>query len=430
MLYNNKLESPVAEKTSFSFMQNIILFFLFLGTMNFVGRYYYFVYFAFLLFCLLCLFNSNTFKFNISFYMLLVLSLCIFIFSPNSTDKITSMIKPFTYPLCYIIGNNILKKSNNELNNKWNLLKLKKIIVILALGPLVHLMLNMAINTETVSRNSIDFWTKDVLSATGQTAMSCMAIGAAYAFIFSKAKLIFKLLSISALLIILYYNLTLAGRTIIIMVVLMAILAFIHLLILSKNRKQLLITVLCVILFILFASYLYNKNAFDIQNSILNSNLHLRFFGKWGQDTFDDKRLLFKELYINKLFDYPFGGSHMRAEIGSYAHDLYLDIYDEAGFIAFISVIIFILISITNLYRCMRNNFISFEYRQLIFCVYTVLYAEFLIEPILQGMPWLFASFCLVDGALSYYLYNTQRSKGNVKALPSHNILEKTNAYC
>ncbi|HPF54935.1 MAG TPA: hypothetical protein PLV03_00205 [Clostridiales bacterium] len=379
----------------------IILAGVFLAAMNFLGRYYYFIYLAFVLFCI---FYRGKFKMDAAAVPLFILSVCILLFAPSSLNQLTYMIKPFTYPLCYIIGYNLLKTANDVPNDEKIETRLKAIICILGIGLLIHLLLNMVININISSRNSIDFWSKEVLSATGQTALSCLAIGVACALLFSDTKFIHKLLSLATLTLILLYNLILAGRTIIIMVVLMLLLSFAHLLITDENRKQKTTAVFFVLFLIAAAFILYQGNVFNIQDLIKNSNLYQRFFGQWGQNVASDGRLQYKRYFLSKLFDYPFGGAHIRHEVGSYAHDLYLDTYDEAGFIAFFAVISYMLISLKHLWRCLKDRSINFSLRQLIFCTYTVLYAEFLIEPILLGMPWIFASFCLIDGALSYYL--------------------------
>ena len=84
-----------------------------------------------------------------------------------------------------------------------------------------------------------------------------------------------------------------------------------------------------------------------------------------------------------------------------YAHDIFLDTYDESGIFALIAVFLYIVSSIIGLFKTIKNKNISFKLRQIVLCVYVISYMAFMIEPILQGAPWFFASFCIMDGALT-----------------------------
>ncbi len=45
----------------------------------------------------------------------------------------------------------------------------------------------------------------------------------------------------------------------------------------------------------------------------------------------DDDRLTYKMFYLNNMGRFLFGGTHLRSELGHYAHDLLLDGYDIGG---------------------------------------------------------------------------------------------------
>ena len=97
----------------------------------------------------------------------------------------------------------------------------------------------------------------------------------------------------------------------------------------------------------------------------------------------------------------------MRDQV-NFAHDLFLDTYDESGFFAATTLAVYVLMTVIRLFKCVTNKSLPFEFRQVVLCVYLILYIEFLVEPILQGMPWLFASFCLIDGYVCNILRNNK----------------------
>ena len=89
------------ENFKFSFKQAIVLFLLFLAGMNVLNMYYYFCLAAALAFFLL----QKNFVLDANVLFLLALSLSWALFSPETASlTVTSLIKPFLYPLIYIVG--------------------------------------------------------------------------------------------------------------------------------------------------------------------------------------------------------------------------------------------------------------------------------------------------------------------------------------
>ena len=98
----------------------------------------------------------------------------------------------------------------------------------------------------------------------------------------------------------------------------------------------------------------------------------------------------------------------MREQVG-YAHDLYLDTYDDAGIFAFVGVVAYIVMTLVRFFRCITAKNLPFAFRQVVFCIYLVVYIQFMLEPILQGCAWLFAAFCLLDGYVARLLATSPR---------------------
>lgn len=393
--------------------QYLILFFLFLGAMNFINRYYYWFFIAFFIFCLFI----SKIKFDNTLFPLLGLSLSIVVFSNGDSSLIMNIVKPFIYPLCYILGRGILKGFKSDIAKKQNETSISIIIIVLSLGLFVHLLLNLFVNFGSSNRNTIDFWTQTTYSATGQTALSCLPIAVICATLFSESKPWQKIISICALLLILFYNLILAGRTAFLFVVLCTILALAYLFFGTKERKfdfkAKLIIWMVVLIFL--AVVLYSYNFLNIKNTIIGSNFYKRFFGKQTMEITEDSRFKLKMLYLKNMWGNFFGGSNIYSIVDGRAHDLFLDTYDYAGIFALISVIAYIIFSLKNFWCCILNKSIDFKIRQLILCIYFICYMEFMIEPILIGMQWFFAIFCFLDGMLYSYLDDNKKLLNSTK---------------
>ena len=337
----------------------------------------------------------------------------ILLFDPNSRTMLTSMIKPFTYPLCYIMGTSLfIKDKEGALGLEETAKSTATIIYVLAGGAMAHFLLNMMLNRNAVDRHVIDFWTRKEMSATGQAALACLMIAVAVTFLFSKVGKRKKIIAILALAFIVSYNLILAGRTIFSFILILVGVALFYTFFVNKKQSVKIIVVVLLIAAALILCYQYN--VFGIRNAVESSNFYNRFFGNSdGQQIDEDNRMANKKVYLSYFVDYLWGGGHIRKVYGHYAHDLYLDTYDNAGIFALLAVLVYIILSLVRMVRCLKSKLLRFEARLLIILVYLVCNIQFWLEPILDGAPWLFASYCLIDGAITYLLSKEKRLQAN-----------------
>jgi len=382
-----------------SLYNGFIMLFLFLATMNFGNYGYYWLIVAFIVF----LFTPNRLvRINLSSIYLFILAVSMLIFDPLSRTSITSCIKPFMFLIAYTVGISLAAKTNDNPTNERTP---KHIIYVCAFGMLSHFLLNLLRlikNFGSLERNTTDIWTNAVLSATGQASLACLSIAIFASFLFTETTVKKKVFSLFGILVILLYNLILAGRTLIVLIAVVCLIAFLfrahydgrHI-----EKSVLGIAVMTVALLIV-----YNFNIFNIKSIVENSNLYARLLGFDGLGLFGDSRFGMKLLYLQKFLEHPFGGAYIRSICGNYAHDLYLDCYDQYSIFALFAIIAYILSSLIRLFRCLRNASLSFPTKQLVLCTYIVANLEFLIEPIIQGMPFLLISYCIIDGTISYYL--------------------------
>ena len=268
---------------------------------------------------------------------------------------------------------------------------------------MLHFILNMITNWGIRTREVTDFWTKNAMSATGQATLACMMIAVSVAFLFSNTGKVKKIIAAVSLLLILAYNLILAGRTIFVLILIAVGVALFYTFCVKKSKSlKVLIIVLVVFLVVLV---LYNSNVFGIKDAFEMSNFYDRFYGgDYTQDIDDDSRMKNKLYYVEHFFDSMLGGGHIRAEFGHSAHDLYLDTYDESGIFALLTIAAYIIMSIYRAFKCATNKNLSFEIKIMIVCIYTIVNVQFWLEPVLRGIPWLLASYCLIDGAVTRLL--------------------------
>ncbi len=380
-------------------MQIAVSCLLFLATLNIYNKMVYMIFAAFLV---LLTFKKVDTEIDPKAIILILFSFTLILFSDGSgifKNGIFAAIRNFMYPLTYIIGYNICSKEDSE--NKF-----QNIMIFVGLGSFFHYVLNMFINTEAEGRNTKDIWSANVVSATCQAALCCIAIGIFGAVLYSKRKPIYKILAIAGLISILVYNLVLAGRTSVALMLIVLVAGFGYYSVLNKTRRLKTILPICFAVFFIMLAIRFNW--FGIGDYVFESNLFERFTEETTINS-SSGRTDFKLEYLKYILIYPFGGGKIYNEVGRYAHDLLLDLYSDAGIIAAIIILVILIISLKNTFKVFKNKNISTDMKMLVFCVYIVIYIQFFLEPIMAGMPWLLALFLFYNGMISRRLEPTEK---------------------
>ncbi len=396
-------------------IKNILVFaLLFMAAMNFYAKFFYL---AFASLVLLAFFQR---KLLISPITFIYLGLGVVMSLYNHDEGVMSMIKCFAYVALYIVGYNMtIMKSTGTVNivgydNETAEKQGYTLLLMVAGGSFAHYVANFIFNYSTsMGRNTNDIWTGEIMAATGQAAMACLMLGLAVAMIFAPPKKIYRIVGIISIVLILAYNLVLAGRTMLVMLVLLIAVAviFVRKAFTSSVEKFKLIIGFSVGILVLAVVFAFNIG--DIRDFVLSSN----FFGRFGDSvetlTTDAARANRKILYLKNGFRFPLGGLNMRNQFG-YAHDLLLDGYDEYGIIGLLFLVLVLAFGIRELYKLIRYTEYSVQFKLALLCVYIAALLEFCIEPILAGMPWLFVCFCLINGCITgmnvtYFQNKTER---------------------
>lgn len=386
------VHADVRNKRVFTGLQPVILIFLFLMALNFQNRFYYLTFGAMAL-----LFVVQTMRLSVHQIVfapiLLATALCIF---SNQAHTALTTIKMFSYPICVLLGYNLVSSSTLETRER----QLRIILICLAWGSFSHYVLNMIHNWNSDTRNTVDFWTQTILSATGQAALACPMIGVASAVVFTTKKNWIKTLYIAVLAVIVYYNLVLAGRTIFVLMAVGLLIGFFSNFRSMKRATKKLKFVIGVAVVVVVMSWTIRANAFNIQAVFAESNFFSRFLENNVEGSIlEDSRMEYKLEFLKRMMDHPWGGQHILNEIGHYAHDVFLDTYDEAGVFALLAVILILADVLKKMVKICKSGQVSYETKSLLLCFVCVVFLEFIVEPILEGVPWLFACLCIFYGA-------------------------------
>lgn len=375
----------------------LVLVLLFLAAANAFQYWFYFAFFALLV---LIIFNKLRIKVGFLLFSLIGFSLSMAIFWSEGHITFLSTIKQFIYPATFLVGYSLIVGPNSTLPLGSTQARERRLIAILCavcLGFFFHYLLNFSLNSGLSSRSVVDFWSRSVLSATGQAAIACLPVGLFCGFLFSDMSRKVKAIGLVGLVFVLLYNLVLAGRTIIVLIILVLLVGYSYRM-LSGNAKHKFRNTIAVVAFSFAAMMAFQQNLFGIQDAILGSNLFNRF---QMMGVSEDGRMTYKIQHLMLMMNYPFGGNNILNLTGGYAHDFLLDIYDAGGLFAFLFAVAMLASSISLLYAFLKHEDYSIGSKTILLCVMCSVYIEFFVEPIVYGMPWLLAHFCLILGLVA-----------------------------
>jgi O-antigen ligase len=160
----------------------------------------------------------------------------------------------------------------------------------------------------------------------------------------------------------------------------------------KANTKLFFFLLLIVALVLKFVPLNLDADYFSVLGSRLQENNNTSSAG--GRTTLWAKALV-------NLFKYPLGWLHTDSR---YAHNMWLDTARSAGIIPLILLIIFTIRSLWNTFKAVRKtpNELLLNTTILIFTMSSMLI--FFVEPIMEGLFFLFTVFCLFQGMINAYL--------------------------
>lgn len=316
-------------------------------------------------------------------------------------EMLTYYILPYLLAptMGYIVGYQLM--SYNSYNSD---LQLKRIFYILIFGRFFHGLLNFIVSNgyENIVRNGNDVWTKSIIAATGQGALMTMTISLLYfgIFVVPQKRYIEKTFILISVWLCVLNNLKSASRTGIIIMIVIFILCIIYTVLGAKYSSRKKFTIIGTLIVVLALGFLvYNNDFGGIKTNFENSALYSRVNNPVDYESGDENR---KNMYLDAIrigFTKPFGDGTLDT-----AHNFWLDIFKQTGFIPFLLALIYTINIIRDIWFIIKNHFVNEEIKYLILSVCTAVLINFAVEPIMKGMPYYFTVFCIMEGAMRKYV--------------------------
>ena len=378
-------------------MSNIIFFVILLAAMNFMLQSTVFILFAFLLMLIRDkkVFIDHTAVFLAIFVLSYIISYIISIGIDSNIFVVLTIL--LSYMLGFSFSSSVTVSS------------LQKRITYISVGMASHSILNLVYNLSQqglgVFRSgvTIDFWSKSISAATGQAMYYCYIIGLLGFLFFSFQNHKSRIILLIVYLLALVHCFLVGSRIFIFLSFVSLLVGVVFTLVYSKTRAK--IIRILVILGIVFAVgfILFRLNIFGIQDIYKKSYFYYRFH-TLDTGLIETTRLDRRLVYYQNLLRFPFGGCNIRRGLGvGYAHELWLDLFDEVGLIPYILLWIYTIISLRDLRRFLRRCS-NFSVSLLVTCTIVTLFVSFFGEPILSGRPMVFSMYCFIHGSISRYI--------------------------
>lgn len=286
--------------------------------------------------------------------------------------------------------------------------------LVIAIGMAMHVALSIALTISRVGFRTghiaifTDIWSRTATTTTGLMSNFVLFLPL-FVFALAKRERYYLLVPFSLLGVV--FGVLTGNRSTLILFVVATV---VGLLVSFFNHEYKIsgITITVIIALLLFVLLSYSFNWFGIRRMYDNSYLAYRFSinSENGDSLFQTGRWDTKIKYISKMLDYPWGGGGLHREVGSYAHDIWLDTWSSGGLPAFLLLTVYLAAFI---YRVVKFIIHAEEVStKILFASFLVIIMmQYFVEPILNGAPWLFVSACLLDGLISqYFAQNNNRS--------------------
>ncbi|MED3725792.1 hypothetical protein [Priestia filamentosa] len=243
-----------------------------------------------------------------------------------------------------------------------------------------------------------DLWGNSYISAT--VLNSSVSLGLSLlGLLFIKSndlapnKRILKIAILSIFLASIYTSATLGNRTGIITVIVSFFTIF--LLKLNSNIKGIIRLIVFIISLYILKLLFFNLNTFGVRSYWESSFIFSRFE---NSKVYDDPRYEAWTTIIRNFNENLLGGRQINLSV-NFAHNLWLDVFYDAGIFPLIFLVIFTIISLISLFKLLKLELPNI-YKGLVIGLYTAFFLTFAVEPILQGFVVYFTFFCFLIGII------------------------------
>ena len=374
--------------------------------------------YIFLIVALCFLFFRTKFVLPPSALPLLLFAGFYFAFTALYPDKsLITSLKIFVCPLLWIVGYNMALGKKIEQHFI--------VIIFLAFGMTFHGIANYIYNilndTDFALGRTYDVFTKELSSSTGQAINFTLFIALAFWLIFLQKNKLLKITSIALYICSVLYDIQIGGRTFLVLSAIAIIVGLVGYIVFSAqktgSKKRIVLLVLLVLGVVVLLLLAFCFDLFGIKTFYEKSYLYTRLENHGASELGHDTRFSVKLKYLKKMPYYLFGGNHLSQENNlPFAHELWLDIYDDAGIFAYLAIVIYSILAAVRSIKTICLPILTLEQKTAVFCLSIILFLQFFVEPILSGAPMLLYSFIIIDGMLAAHLYENQKNTPGVVA--------------
>ena len=402
-----------SDKKYINIIINILLFLMGINFMH-IGQ---------LLLPIVCLilFIDNKFRLKINNYFIFIilclfaLTFCIFSYKLGFYCFIG-----FCLPMAYYIGCNLNTSEDN----------IKKLIYIIAFGMASHLVLDFIFESFLFDFDyqrifgkvsHYDIWISintllrgDELYINGRIKTTVLSLNYIlilacffYLFVFEDNKKL-KISGISLFILSSIYCLALGRRTTFLLFIIVLFISLIYYFIYIKkinvkNFVKYIFLLLSILVLSIIAVYL---NLFDVKTNLSRITLFAKIF----RQGFDSGRISIFIESIKYYTQYLWGGQKISESVGFLIHNMWGDIYDYAGIVPFILMIIYTISSVMVGIKFIKNKAISTSFKLVIINLYICSFMVMLLEPLLSAFSLLLIVIILLIS--SFDTYNNLVSRG------------------
>ncbi|MER2036786.1 MAG: hypothetical protein ABS944_01475 [Solibacillus sp.] len=368
---------------------------VFLFALNFNNKAPYLMILLIIIGFIVILLKNSKFKITLDLLPIFLFSIFYFIILTNYQPVGMSTILLFLIgPIaCFSIGYFIISENDKVF---------ERTMLAIILGLFIHGLFNMIKYFQVYGFISIggarvvpDIWTGINIAATMQgTYFSLISSMLFYSIFLKKQRSFFlSIILISGIIFSLLSSVILGNRTMLLILIISFLVNFFIFLFFKKIKLNSLVNgVFLVSILLLIGFLVYTNNVLGIKEFILNSTLYKR---TESSALFEDSRFLIYQTAIHQMFDFPLGGYKMSF---TYAHNLWLDVLNATGLIPFFFLLLYTLISVKNLLGILIISQISIEKKIFFVSNYLGFFLTFMVEPILEAVPFMFLMFILFNG--------------------------------
>lgn len=382
------MREHIKKENHFSMIEILMFLVLFLLAFRFLGQQSEYIAVLAVLWLIRLVQKNTPIVFNAEFFLLMITFLLYTIFYSFNYGITLSVVLQWTVGVLAMYG--IGRQMGSEGTRKMIVL-----ILVVALGMFLHGFINL-INHDfaTQGRNPIDIWTGSYLAATQQNVFFTMGVALFFPALFVMRGKLIKILAVFLFAATILNSMATATRT----GLLLPALSFLTILIvfIAENRKTLhklkyVFLFLVAAFFVLLIVFIFN--IFGIREKILNSPLFNR-----DESSGLDPRFTYWYRTLAYMFQYPFGGAEFRQLCGNYAHNLWLDIIQNAGILVGLLYLAYTVMTFVNIVKLFKNKKVPVSLRYILLSEYVSIMINCMIETILDGVPLMLLLFFLLNG--------------------------------